>query len=59
MNTPQNTDSMKEKIADIILQYQNEISNYFEMEVSMEYDAEHMDAYLENMKVEILNLFNI
>jgi hypothetical protein len=29
------------------------------MEVSMEYDAEHMDAYLENMKVEILNLFNI
>ena len=59
MNTPQNTDSMKEKIADIILQYQNVISNYFEMEVSMEYDAEHMDAYLENMKVEILNLFNI
>lgn len=48
---------MKEKIAEIILSYQNAITEYFEAEVPMEDDAANMDNFLENMKEEILSLF--
>lgn len=48
---------MKEKIAEIILGYQNEIKEYFETEIPMEDDADNMDSYLEHMKQEILALF--
>ena len=41
---------MKEKIEQIILDYQNAITEYFDMEVPM-------DDLLENMKAEILELF--
>lgn len=45
---------MKEAIEKIILDYQNAITEYFEMKVPMENDAENMDNFLENMKKEIL-----
>jgi hypothetical protein len=48
---------MKEKIEQIILNYQNAITEYFEMEVPMEDDVGNMDNFMENMKKEILELF--
>jgi len=45
---------MKEKIEKIFIEYQNAITEYFEMEVPIENDAEHMDCFLENLKKEIL-----
>jgi hypothetical protein len=45
---------MKEKIEQIIIGYQNAITEYFEMEEPMENDAENMDNFLENLKTEIL-----
>jgi hypothetical protein len=48
---------MKEKIEQIILEYRNAITEYFEMEVPMEEDAECMDNFMENMQNEILELF--
>lgn len=48
---------MKDKIEQIILEYQNAITEHFEMEVPMEEDAECMDNFMENMKAEILELF--
>ena len=47
---------MKEQIEQIITEYQNAITEYFEMEVPMEHDAESMNCFLENLKVEILEL---
>jgi precorrin-2 methylase len=47
---------MKEQIEKIITEYQNAITEYFEMEVPMENDAENMDNFLENLKAEILEL---
>lgn len=48
--------AMKEQIAQIITEYQNSITAYFEMEVPMDHDAETMDCFLENLKAEILEL---
>ena len=48
--------AMKEQIAQIITEYQNSITAYFEMEVPMDHDAEIMDCFLENLKAEILEL---
>jgi hypothetical protein len=47
---------MKEQIEKIITEYQNAITEYFEMEVPMENDADNMDNFLENLKAEILEL---
>lgn len=48
--------AMKERIAQIITEYQDTIAEYFEMEVPMDHDAETMDCFLENLKAEILEL---
>lgn len=45
---------MKEQIEKIITDYQNAITEYFEMEMPMENDAENMNNFLENLKAEIL-----
>ncbi len=49
---------MKEKIIAIITEYQNKIAEYFEMEIPMEHDSEHMEIFLDNLKAEITELFN-
>ena len=51
----QKTD-MKEQIAKIITECQNAITEYFEMEVPMENDADNMNNFLEDLKAEILEL---
>ena len=48
---------IKEQIAEIILNYQNDITAYFEAEVPMEDDAANIDNKLQQMKEEILSLF--
>jgi len=47
---------MKEQIEKIITAYQSAVAEYFEMEVPIDNDAETMDCFLENLKVEILEL---
>ena len=47
---------MKEQIAKIITECQNNITEYFEMEVPMENDADNMNNFLEDLKAEILEL---
>lgn len=47
---------LREKIEEIVIDYQNAITEYFEMEVPMEDDAGNMDNFLENLKDEILEL---
>jgi len=49
---------MKEKIIAIITGYQDAIAEYFEMEVPMEDDSGNMENFLENLKAEIVELFD-
>ena len=51
-------EKIKEQIEQIVLEYQNAITEYFEMEVPSEDDPECMDNFLENMKNEIIALFD-
>lgn len=47
---------MKEQIEKIITEYQNDVAEYFKMEVPMDNDADMMDHFLECLKNEILEL---
>ena len=47
---------LSKKIEEIVIDYQNCITEYFEAEVPMDNDADMMDNFLENLKNEILEL---